>query len=364
MRRLCGLTFPPSTLGLGAASWMESLRASHASPTARQGSSAATMTPGPGEKATDLSRTSSESWVRLDPPWSSSRTYQLGLLEDGFDLSEKNYADWVTSSKDLSSSLRRTLAHRISANGSGSWPTSRAEDSESCGNHPDATDSLTGAVRTWPTATAGEAKGRGYQYDNHDKTKPRLSLTGLSQAWKTPHGMSSADGGGGEFQKAVELWQTPKAGEEESGSGMNSRGEPKLKAQAQLWTTPKAVTGGPNSKREERGAGGPDLQEQAAHWPTPDASAEKYRLSGDSQQSKSLEPVSRAFSRQVLSTIDGRELSPTTRTLSRRLNPAFVAWLMGLPGWWTSPAVTNYVRSAMEAYRWTLRSHLQCLLGE
>ena len=38
-----------------------------------------------------------------------------------------------------------------------SWPSPRAEDSQSCGNHPQATDSLQGAISTWatPTATAG-----------------------------------------------------------------------------------------------------------------------------------------------------------------------------------------------------------------
>lgn len=36
------------------------------------------------------------------------------------------------------------------------------------------------------------------------------------------------------------------------------------------WPTPKAISGGANSKREERGAGGPDLQEavRLAGWPT------------------------------------------------------------------------------------------------
>jgi hypothetical protein len=36
-------------------------------------------------------------------------------------------------------------------NAGASWPTPRAEDSECCGNHPNAQDSLTGVTREWPT---------------------------------------------------------------------------------------------------------------------------------------------------------------------------------------------------------------------
>jgi hypothetical protein len=35
------------------------------------------------------------------------------------------------------------------------------------------------------------------------------------------------------------------------------------------WPTAKALTGGANSQREARGAGGPDLQEMVQQWPTP-----------------------------------------------------------------------------------------------
>lgn len=37
------------------------------------------------------------------------------------------------------------------------------------------------------------------------------------------------------------------------------------------WPTPKVLQGGPNSKRAERGAGGPDLQEAVQVWATPTA---------------------------------------------------------------------------------------------
>ena len=38
-----------------------------------------------------------------------------------------------------------------------------------------------------------------------------------------------------------------------------------------MWPTAKALTGGANSRREERGAGGPDLQEAVQSWATPTA---------------------------------------------------------------------------------------------
>lgn len=65
-----------------------------------------------------------------------------------------------------------------------------------------------------------------------------------------------------------EKWQTPKASEEESGSGMNSRGEPKLKAQANNWMTPHGM-GGMDSTGK-LGAGG-EFAKQATCWMTPRA---------------------------------------------------------------------------------------------
>jgi len=46
-------------------------------------------------------------------------------------------------------------------------------------------------VVNWATPTAGEAKGRAYQNDNHDQEKPRFSLTGEAQNWNTPRAEDS-----------------------------------------------------------------------------------------------------------------------------------------------------------------------------
>jgi hypothetical protein len=47
-----------------------------------------------------------------------------------------------------------------------------------------------------------------------------------------------------------------------------TKGQVGLENAAKQWPTPKALTGGANSQRDSRGAGGADLQE-AVNWPTP-----------------------------------------------------------------------------------------------
>lgn len=87
-------------------------------------------------------------------------------------------------------------------------------------------------------------------------------------------------------------------------------------AKRDLWPTPTSTLGShagrvtPNKARE----GGTLVEAVAARtwWPTPDASAHKYRLQGNSQQSKSLRG-----------------------TLGGDLNPTWVEWLMGYPLGWT-----------------------------
>lgn len=67
----------------------------------------------------------------------------------------------------------------------------------------------------------------------------------------------------------------------------------------------------------------------------------------------------------VIST-DGVALSPTEISTSerRRLNPAFVCWLMGSPWWWTRAEPINFAAREMALYRSKLLSLLSSLLGE
>lgn len=158
MKRLSGLTLPLSTLERGAERWIASLQDCPANPTQLPAENSATPTSGHSGKATDQSPNSSESSASVSPPWSSLRTSQLGFLADGFDLSEKNYADWVTSSKVRSSSLRKMLARRISESASGSWPTATVSSEAQTQDNPTPNQTggttLPGAVRQWQTPDA------------------------------------------------------------------------------------------------------------------------------------------------------------------------------------------------------------------
>jgi hypothetical protein len=68
------------------------------------------------------------------------------------------------------------------------WPSPRSEDSESCGNHPNATDSLTGAITLWSTPNV---PNRGRE----------------SQASKD----SRPNSGGIDLQTQVDNWGTPRS---------------------------------------------------------------------------------------------------------------------------------------------------------
>jgi hypothetical protein len=144
-----------------------------------------------------------------------------------------------------------------------------------------------------------------------------------------------------------------------------------LSGQAQQWPTPRATDGTKGGPNQAGSKGDLMLPSAAAQWPTPASRDYRTPNSQESQQSRNHKGgeqlpnfVEHHFSHPVHSTLDGRELSPTGRTLRRRLNPAFGCWLMGWPIWWTSPALINCVRSEMESYRFRLQSHLLSLCVE
>lgn len=322
MRHLSGLSLEPSTADRGAKLWILSLLPLPASPTASPEKSRGTTIAEVGETAADLSPTPSELFQSVAPPWSSLRTSQLGFEGAGFYNSETNYRDWVTRSKTRSSSLRATLARVTSERGSSS-------------------------SATWPTIRASEFCGRGF-------------------AKRTPGTGGKGIGGEKNLADDVQLWQTPAADSFRCRGG-DRKDEMGLDQEARTWASP---TASPNANRTTQrapshhaGTHGEVLAGQVADWPTPGANDYKGSAKEGQRRGQLAEAVEQRYSHPVrVQSISGQELSPTSRVLRRRLNPAFVCWLMGWPWWWTNPAPISFAAEEMALWRSRLRWRLRCCL--
>jgi len=231
-RRLFGRTYGPSMAAHGVALWIASVAGTRASRSRERASSA-------GREIRGISgRTSRASSQRSNRRLSSLKTSTHTSALDSA-RSPKSYEVWATRAKQ-ESLVRRKSAHRILENAYSSWPTARAEDSESCGNHAGSTDSLTGAAKNWKTP---------HGFQNTDR-----------------NGKTAGGGGDGEFAKQAMSWQTPATDSFRSRGG-ERKDEPGLDRQARNWKTPRSLTGGPESaqRKQELGrveSGGGDLQAQ------------------------------------------------------------------------------------------------------
>lgn len=211
-----------------------------------------------------------ESSARYDLKSSSWKTH-LCLWEEDLPWSSVTLPKWgMTRSGALFQ--HPTLERPINANAAGLWPTITV-----CGNHNQ----------------PGSSKNAGW--------------------W---------------LSSAVKLWQTPVADDatNRAQGKWNSRGEPKLSAEAKLWPTPTATLGSKGGRITPRkGREGGTLIEavSARTWPTPVASMAKgsspaalIRKSGADRSNDRLDHAVMAS--------DGGQL-----------NPEWVEWLMGWPIGWT-----------------------------
>ena len=216
------------------------------------------------------------------------------------------------------------------------WPTPRTEDSESCGNHPGAVDSLTGATRQWAT--------------------PR-TITGGGESAERKKELGREESGGGDLQSQVNIWQTPSTDSFRcrGGDRKNEMGLDQQARFANFAATPSAqqqdATAAPIAKEKD--------------WPT--LAARDYRGANSeshldrSSGAKHLDQlpnfVCHSFPQAQPTPTHGDESSPTGPTSRLRLNPNFVDWLMGLPSGWTDYAP---VETAWWSFK--VRSHLKFLL--
>jgi hypothetical protein len=195
-----------------------------------------------------------------------------------------------------------------------------------------------------------------------------MDLSSEARLWQTPTSEERSNRGGernGEvfLNRQAELWQTPSADSFRSRSGERSQ-EMGLDQQARFWPTPIEDNanncGGPSRSRTD---GYADLTVAVNRWPTTGANDHKGSAREGQRRGQLDEAAEMKFSRPGRTPSNGSESSATSRGSRRRLNPAFAAWLMGMPWWWTQPESIPFGQSAMESWRCRLRLRLSYLLG-
>jgi len=249
------------------------------------------------------------------------------------------------------------------------WPTPRSEDSESCGNHPGAVDSLTGATRQWATPNCR---------DDHNPSTPDSPRTQrkLEQGWTI------------DLNEQAAWWTTPQAHDaaggnpERVGRFGTKHGGANLADDVTLWRTPSAQEPGISADRLEGQQGSRmydketgrlaqyGITQQVAMWKTPDVpnggrtmSAEDVAANGATDKGKrqvGLEnQVCHSFHPDQETPPHGSASLPSGPTSRRRLNPNFVDWLMSLPPGWT-----DYAPVETASWYSRVRMHLESLLKE
>lgn len=306
MTLLSGPTYAPSMLQHGMAQWIASLRDSRAKTCQSQADVldstasdlASSLKSSESQKIavrdTFFWRTSTASILPPPPLWTRRKENLKSARPP------ESWENWPTSGGTRSGSLyRRAMWEPATGACAGSagrgWPTERAEDSEACGNHPGATDSLTGATRTWNTPRANDAEKRG----NVAVRANAPELVAQAGHWTTPTATEhqkdrmgdaamrneiNRENSGMALAKDVRFWTTPDVS---SGARDMSKIDPQaqkradtkrttgLPTEALNWPTPNVCS--PNSmrgnaqdpkKRLEQGHQ-VNLQDRASYWLTP-----------------------------------------------------------------------------------------------
>lgn len=246
------------------------------------------------------------------------------------------------------------------------WATPRAEDGESCGNHPGAKggDSLTGQTRLWPTPTCGNPSNA-----NSDRGQDNLQVL-AEQMWPTPSVGDSESGqtkpsfnesrGGADHRLRVTALQASRsflpdpqnshAGEPSLPSDRTSRQPLAL----ETWSTPRTNCNIQNRKNlpppsEGGRSSKPGLQDQIQkfnreHWSTP-------RASGNRTSPRALTERADGGGGTAALSLEQQATGQILTSKSKvKLNPQFVEWLMGWPIGWTGS-----VLAATEWYRFRAR---------
>lgn len=315
MRRLSGLISSPSTLQHGAEQWIASLRDSHASRTAMPASAKAPTT------SAGYGLTSDALFASLEHGSWCSKTSQVCLVPAD---STTYSATWpkTGSMRNGWCYLRQPLALLTDASECSSWLTPHGFGA---GNGPDGNEFST-AVRAWTTPQSQDSK------ESARSESEFASLTVDAMRWPTPSASVSNDG------ESLASWEDRRDRMKAMEINGNGLGMP-LAIAARAWPTPSATDG----KGSPIG-GGLDMRRNMTRGVRLPEQVERYL-------------------HQDQPTNDGQTSSPQPRGSRRRLNPAFVCWLMGLPPLWTNIAHTSCDAAAMALYRSKLQRQLSSFFG-
>lgn len=329
IRRLSGLTCSPLMAERGVALWISSLRDSRAKTSASPVGVQALTARGLGSSST--SSTSRTIAMRQDSFW---RTSQASLLPPPPlwtkpKASSKNvqppvsWENWPTVGGMRSGSLfpHPTWAPAMGAPGGsaspGEWLTPNVPNGGRClpadvvaakGMTEAGKKSvgLESQSRHWMTPSVSNSQGNEYTRDRGQPGQERLTLTGQAQQWPTPRGTDGTKGGPNQAGRKGDLmlpsaaaqWPTPTLQDSESAGGAGCI---------------------------DRGKRGHSLNSATLQWPTPASRDYRTPNSQESQESQESRKhtggeqlpnfVEHHFLHPVHSTLDGRPLSPTGRTL-------------------------------------------------
>ena len=366
MRRLFGMISKPSTAIRGVASWIGSLAESRANPTASLVNTRDLPTNGtsggtPGG--------SSQSADRAQSSW---RTFQAshGITSTPLGLS---YEDWDTGLK-RDFSQRKRLAPPTYENGSSSWVTPTVRSSASRNGEwksayyvredgtkvaavlaHQATNWQPPLSGLWRSPAATDADGGTIQDRGVDPSQ-MICYRRRDQGAHWPTATMSDAGetiiysdGSPKLSGAARMWPTAMGSDGDKGPGPHRNGNPSLPSAAKMWPTATVAPGAYTYANANHDTPSLKLDGAARTFPTPSASdAKGFDGPGKANPSKNWA----AYSRLVRMTLNhGHECSPKCR----RLNPLFVAWLMGWPGGWTllPNELTDSESLATAWFRWS-----------
>ncbi len=313
LRHLFGQTSQPLTADPGVERWISSLRESRVSPGALQARRKDSRT------SATLAKSSSVSLAKWDQATSSLRT-SPGLFDSEPPIFSGDFPK-SGSMRNGAFFQQAESAQLIEGNGSSCWPIGEA----------------------WPTPDAS-ATAR-YNQGGANPGTPRPSLAEMGKMWPTPQAAAGGTSNNG----------SPRDGKR---TEYATKGKPQLPMMAKMWPT---ATAG-DSRASARGTtttgvmhAGESLTDVMRNWPTP--TARDHKGSPDPKNRDRMTGLLDEAAERLFPLVPTETGAESLKSTTRRLNPKFVEWLMGLPDGWTSSGCSA---TELSRYKRLMRSALYC----